>query len=64
MTALGIILIVLSLPTFKMGFGALKDKNNHLNYGVESPATHGAFSWLLIAVGAGLACGGGALLAG
>jgi hypothetical protein len=63
-TLAGIVLIVLSLPLFKMGIGSLKDRSNHLEYGVESQKTHSAFSWLFIILASAFASGGGWLLAG
>lgn len=64
MTFLAILLIALSVPLFKIGFFALRDKANHTEYGVESEALHAVFSWLFIILAAVLASAGGVLLAG
>lgn len=64
MTFLAILLIVLSIPLFKVGFFALRDQANHAEYGVQSQALHAVFSWLFIILAAALASAGGVLLAG
>ena len=64
MIVLGVGLIAISLLLFKMGFGSLKDKRNHLEYGVESQGAHTAFSWVFIVAASVCAFGGGLLVSG
>jgi len=53
MSTIGAIaMFLVSLALFKMGFGTLKDSNNHEEYGVESESLHKSFSWFLIVLGA------------
>jgi hypothetical protein len=64
MIIFGIVLVLLSLILLKLGFGALKDKANHLEYGVESEQLHTAFCYVYIVGGLISAGCGGWLLAG
>ena len=53
MSTIGAIaMFLVSLTLFKMGFSAIKDSNNHEEYGVESKSLHKSFSWFLIGLGA------------
>jgi ABC-type antimicrobial peptide transport system permease subunit len=47
-----IVMFVVSLALFKMGFGTMKDSSDYEEYGVESGSLHKVFSWFLIGLGA------------
>lgn len=64
MKMLGAVLIMIGLILGNVGLGALRDKKNHLEYGVESEKLHSIFSLFYLAVSAILCFSGGWLLAG